>query len=110
MKFRKLSKGLVFIVSFLFVFLSNNLAEAQWNLDVVDSNENVGLYTSLALDSSGNPHISYYDYANDDLKYAFKGDLDGAEFEMMQTTAPIHRMPGFRCLLFLVWECNGLYR
>jgi len=41
-----------------------------WNIQTVDDAGDVGRYNSLALDSSGNPHISYYDNDGKDLKYA----------------------------------------
>jgi hypothetical protein len=37
---------------------------------VVDSVGDVGFYSSLAIDDHGNPHISYWDYFDADLKYA----------------------------------------
>ncbi|MFL2985198.1 MAG: putative Ig domain-containing protein [Candidatus Poseidoniaceae archaeon] len=42
---------------------------SNWN-DVTVDTGNVGHYTSIAIDSNDAVHISYYDLANKDLKYA----------------------------------------
>src|SRR4030042_2109936 len=48
---------------------------SNWFFEKVDPSDGVGLFASLALDSSNRPHISYYDTIHGALKYAY---FDGA--------------------------------
>ena len=41
-----------------------------WNIETVDSGEDIGRYASLALDKGDNPHIAYFDSTNYKLMYA----------------------------------------
>jgi hypothetical protein len=59
-----------------------------WNITTVDSAGNVGLYTSIALDGNGYPHISYYDSTHEYLKYAYK-DASGWHTEVVDSTGSV---------------------
>ncbi len=72
LRFVSLFIGVVFLLC-----LTNSHTIAGWQTQTVDSAGNLGQYTSLAFDSSGNPAISYYDVTNADLKYAHDANGDG---------------------------------
>jgi hypothetical protein len=50
--------------------LASTASAGAWRFETVDSEGDVGSYNSIALDSSGYPHIAYIDDTNIDLKYA----------------------------------------
>lgn len=49
---------------------TGNCGGNNYQCDIVDYGEGMGKYASLALDSSDQPHIAYYDGDNDALMYA----------------------------------------
>lgn len=71
------SRFLILVTITLILYLlapSQILAAPETNLITVDNSSNVGGYTSLAFNSSGNAVISYWDFTNDDLKLAVCND------------------------------------
>jgi len=71
-----------------FLVLVSPVTALDWTTETVDSPGDVGWYTSLALDSSGNPRISYMDWTNRHLKYAAKAD-GGWSNETVDSTYPV---------------------
>jgi hypothetical protein len=66
------------ILSLFFVFLATIATAQEWNQQIVDNSADVGKHTRIAHDSSGNPHIVYFDDTNNQLMYAYYNSSVGA--------------------------------
>ena len=64
-------------------------AASGWSTQTADSTLGAGWYCSLALDSSGNPHISYYDSTNKVLKYVSWSGSSWANPQKVDSTGDI---------------------
>lgn len=65
--------SLFFSMIIIFILTSSQVSNALIvNSDSVSRKGEIGRFTSIALDDSGNPHISFQDFSNGDLKYATK--------------------------------------
>ena len=58
----------------------SSVTRSLWSIETVDSDGFVGRHASLALDTNGYPHISYYYGSNGNLKYAKW--TDGSEWSL----------------------------
>jgi hypothetical protein len=61
-----------FFIAFLFFTIlgAHGSAGSTWTIDTVDANGGDFRFTSLKLDTSGNPHISYQNCNDEGLRYA----------------------------------------
>ncbi len=65
---------------FLILLPQKKIQAFDWQIETVDNTAaDVGKYTSIAIDSLGNIHISYFDDTNDNLKYAY---YDGLSWQL----------------------------
>jgi hypothetical protein len=71
---KTLQKLFFFSVCFIFILFHYHPGHAQWLKVTVDTGD-VGWYTSIALDDSENPRISYHEGTSEDLLYTW---CDGA--------------------------------
>lgn len=62
---------LIFFFALNILVFYHCLVQAEWKIEILDTEDDVGQYTSIAIDKNNNPQISYYNVANSDLRYVY---------------------------------------
>jgi len=83
-------------------YATNDAESGDWETETVDSTNNVGTYTSLAVDKDDKVHISYYDGTNFNLKYAKKSESNGNNGEEGDEDV------FFNCFISTPWNGFGI--
>jgi phosphodiesterase/alkaline phosphatase D-like protein len=64
---------------------------SSFSLETADNTSKTGWFASLALNTSGVPYISYYDYGNQDLKIAHRVGSDNWTSQTIDSTGDVGR-------------------
>jgi hypothetical protein len=62
---------------------------SSFSLETADNISQTGWFSSLALNTSGTPYISYYDYGNQDLKIAHRVSSDNWTSQTIDSTGDV---------------------
>src|SRR6185436_17887429 len=67
---------------------------ASWDLLPIETSlDNTGLYSSIAIDASGRPHIAFQNGTTSDLMYAVGVSATGVGDAPRRATASVHIAP-----------------
>lgn len=66
-----LTVAVLFILDYITGSYTSSQFSENWQSEIADNTGWVGIDSYLAIDSGNNPHISHYDQANRDLRYAY---------------------------------------
>ena len=66
-------------------FAWTNPRSSSWHFETIDFSTAAGSWASLVLDQNEKPHVSYFDYSQESLKYAY---LNGSSWQIESIDSP----------------------
>ena len=105
-------KYLIYIL--IFILSSVEILSADdnyiWKTNIVDDSNLIGNYTSIALDSKGNPHIAYFDITFPDTNFIRYAYFDGTAWHIEKVAiAKIEKLAPWVLSLLLVFSLKSKF-